>query len=746
MYIHFNLKLRYFILYHHKKLKGHKRKANIPKTPKIKVGVFLNQKYTTMKKVLTMFATLSFFYVFSSSFTDDIYIHPLQHNDGVDYLFKSDYKIHGLVIELTNKTTGEKSEHRFRGNSAIIENIDPNHTYTFNYFSQYDKDKQLLIEEASELDIVSLREIIFLNKDAFDKIAPWFYDENQSVKLSDHFTSLYRSGEVSEFELLSFAQRHLIKEGDNTITKNAPFEENLKTIIAKSQHRGGAKGGPNPTNCRCTHVLNAANDMVPLTAQNSRYNVIYNIPNTRRARQARQRVDEFISSSGKWWHRLLIKKGPAHVHFLRNYDNLGSHRRVYSSMGNSNISTDVAYIKVNFLCNTLWGELPQGCACLKRVRLSYQYDAALTVITRRLRPLTDADAVVEEAAILTHSNPNGAFVLAGNNYKIRSWCRNTFNWDWLTNFGALAAQIYSTVTAIQGSNFNASHIDNLTQALVNLLSTTPIDSENDCNDGRRHDVSLLQGSSTRLILSNQPNLFALHSFTYLGVEGGRRWDNYAVSRSGFKMTAVVDQAGWLANADWCCSNKYGAYLLGSVPNAPLSEGDYRALAMGAINAQAPWGPNLQPAFIPNNANEGYFVWNDHNQPCAPVIVSPLEEDNTNETHQLLSVINIEEKDTNEKLIEQNNVSITSYNYNLSVYPNPARDITNINIDAQESDNLQIRIIDMKGRIVTTLDNNNLRIGNNVVNISNNSLQNGIYFVVLSVDGKVTKTEKLIINQ
>lgn len=92
-------------------------------------------------------------------------------------------------------------------------------------------------------------------------------------------------------------------------------------------------------------------------------------------------------------------------------------------------------------------------------------------------------------------------------------------------------------------------------------------------------------------------------------------------------------------------------------------------------------------------------------------------------------------------------NVTTFtNKMVTVYPNPAADKATLVIDALNEASLNISIVDINGRLVSTpVMNQNLSVGENVFTISTDNLNNGVYFVTLNSDnGK--ETVKLIVNK
>jgi hypothetical protein len=79
------------------------------------------------------------------------------------------------------------------------------------------------------------------------------------------------------------------------------------------------------------------------------------------------------------------------------------------------------------------------------------------------------------------------------------------------------------------------------------------------------------------------------------------------------------------------------------------------------------------------------------------------------------------------------------------YPNPAKDIVNLEISMLQSTTANIAVVDMLGREVIKLGDVNLANGKNVLEINTSALTNGAYFVkIISNDGITSK--KISINR
>ena len=66
---------------------------------------------------------------------------------------------------------------------------------------------------------------------------------------------------------------------------------------------------------------------------------------------------------------------------------------------------------------------------------------------------------------------------------------------------------------------------------------------------------------------------------------------------------------------------------------------------------------------------------------------------------------------------------------VKLYPNPAQDIATIDFETTNATNLTIRIIDIKGAIIQTLDKNTFS-GNNKIQLNTSDLEEGMYLIQL----------------
>ena len=81
---------------------------------------------------------------------------------------------------------------------------------------------------------------------------------------------------------------------------------------------------------------------------------------------------------------------------------------------------------------------------------------------------------------------------------------------------------------------------------------------------------------------------------------------------------------------------------------------------------------------------------------------------------------------------------------MSVYPNPANDLSNVSFELNNEADVNITVTDLSGKVVYT---NALGTVNGAQNVAINTtaLNNGVYFVNLSVNGTVS-SEKLVVKK
>lgn len=81
---------------------------------------------------------------------------------------------------------------------------------------------------------------------------------------------------------------------------------------------------------------------------------------------------------------------------------------------------------------------------------------------------------------------------------------------------------------------------------------------------------------------------------------------------------------------------------------------------------------------------------------------------------------------------------------VQLYPNPTTNFAYLNFNLMKSENVNINVVDMVGKVVNTISNSTLTSGPQRFEINTSNLSRGIYLINLSIDGQ-TLTHKLIVE-
>jgi len=81
---------------------------------------------------------------------------------------------------------------------------------------------------------------------------------------------------------------------------------------------------------------------------------------------------------------------------------------------------------------------------------------------------------------------------------------------------------------------------------------------------------------------------------------------------------------------------------------------------------------------------------------------------------------------------------------VTVFPNPANEITNININIAEKSDVQVAIFDIQGKLVDVMNYTNLSAGRHSKEYNCSELNGGVYLVRMKAGDEV-QTTKLIVK-
>ena len=82
---------------------------------------------------------------------------------------------------------------------------------------------------------------------------------------------------------------------------------------------------------------------------------------------------------------------------------------------------------------------------------------------------------------------------------------------------------------------------------------------------------------------------------------------------------------------------------------------------------------------------------------------------------------------------------------VTQYPNPFANETNVRFSLDEASNVSYTITDMTGKVIATVNKGNLMSGNHTITVDGSSLANGIYYFNLKTDNAQV-TQKMVVNK
>jgi hypothetical protein len=83
----------------------------------------------------------------------------------------------------------------------------------------------------------------------------------------------------------------------------------------------------------------------------------------------------------------------------------------------------------------------------------------------------------------------------------------------------------------------------------------------------------------------------------------------------------------------------------------------------------------------------------------------------------------------------------------TVYPNPSTtyELVYIKIDNPETSHVDIRVVDMQGRLIRNMYSDVMRAGLHQLTFNKLAMSPGTYFVEIETDGRITQHEKVIVQ-
>lgn len=222
----------------------------------------------------------------------------------------------------------------------------------------------------------------------------------------------------------------------------------------------------------------------------------------------------------------------------------------------------------------------------------------------------------------------------------------------------------------------------------------------------------------------------------------------AVSNTVGSSSSARGKAVWYSTS-WGTAGDKVAIMLGEIDGDAVKDATIKfSYASAKLNANSNDGLSLM---VSNDCgNTWASLWSKSGDDLNPfgtdnqTILVPSQESNWNDAQASLQVTG----DLLVKLVVTSNggnsmwlddiqiYSATSVNNiasvsNIKTYPNPVRDNLSIDINADNASDMNIRVLDITGKVVVDLGSNRIETGMNTISVNTASLESGVYNVHIS---------------
>ncbi len=454
------------------------------------------------------------------------------------------------------------------GISKLIEDLQPNKKYEVLTLNRCG-----VFESAGRIDTrTGEQETVEVSAALYDAIRDFQQQsENQAVPLTEF---LQTRAEVSFFEKVYFLQQYFMKGQAISVFSDS----NLPEVVP-------------PTICNCSFIFNLTQDAVPGKLSNG--TIIHDV---RFQTKTPMHGDKYNAA---WWNRNT--KGPAKWHQLwTEGSKAGSQDTKYQmKMADSTATASTQYgqLRYNFLC-TNYQQVPADCQCAKSLYLYWRYDTEVCAHAERHTEgwgSKNAVAAAEDASavVFRRDGANLPELIDGGLVRAEAECDKQVNPEFWLNASKLAIDIAKiafgfgdSLTAIQQQLFNQG-LQRLDSSLTALFRT-PYYSANFCNADNCKEVNTSFGDTLIYMSPNQPvNLF-LFSNSSLMAGGKRSWFSWSRILSDFYLAGYVPGGYFSQEQMYCCTKKYGNWVLGSEHGAPHSTDELKREVGNIFSAWGPW--------------------------------------------------------------------------------------------------------------------------------------------------------------
>jgi hypothetical protein len=654
-----------------------------------------------------------------SSSDGTLTIYPIQYTNGVDYLVKKDfYGAGNYSIRYNEKGNASQQTLNMTNGEVLLTNLKSNTIYQISLY----KDNEPIFSNPLEID-ATINDEIYVASKLNELLEAYSTKKDQQISIFDYLNTHVSNQNLNAYEVISVLQQFFMK--NELGLKRGSFEFVLQQI--KNYASNGEK-----TECTCKFVLNHNRDFNPhnvAASENSPNNTIVPISG----------VDIF---SGNNQNRMFTHstKGPAHSYRVLAEGSSGQNQWQFMTQpanGFNSGSGSPHYAAISYHLMCLGSKhIPKECGCEKRILVSYRADARQRTTTTNF-PLFifshGSEISLDDMAVVFARSATGQVTIldAGRGLTYNK-CNKNVNPDFFLAAGDLAVsimQFIQPILAISGENGDSTNvietltpqISGLVQNLVAFASQPYFNVSGNCTDTQAQ-TTLVAGENTLVLKANVPLKLILTSFCHIKYRGYGRWLMSGESYTDYALTAFVPPSSYYINdsglaedASWCCTDKLFSYISGAYDGlSPLNTANVRQFIASNLGLFSPWNDityNNQDLPIITQ-DHGRYIYYSSDQDCAETIPR-RPSGNTFTTN------------------------------NVHVYPNPAKDVLNIELINANLKNVKIKILGSDGKLLYSSPEIESNTQFWKIDLNNLNLVSGMYLVQVTNDNQIVETIKFI---
>ncbi|MCB0638073.1 MAG: T9SS type A sorting domain-containing protein [Lewinella sp.] len=437
---------------------------------------------------------------------------------------------------------------------------------------------------------VPQEEPIQVSSRMFNGLSDWFAHEGETTPFCEYVETM----DAHLYEKLAFIQAYSRENAPFTTMGNAADLSSWFPDTAPGTEGYCAPPPPPPvSSCHCK-VITMGSGLASPGTMNGNGTVSPKVSSyIARAPNDRTYVDRNESGAAKFVS-------------LRQDEGSGGMSYEMSNLNvNGGSTTAVSQIQFFLACLDGNTNLPEECACERPLYVNYSYSTSMKVLAdpKSCWFSKGAAAQAEDMAMVVAYNGRSGdmSVLAGGHGMISRHFNSSWNpdfWIEVLNVANPVAQFF-----VGGSSTpTPSQINQIVQALQALIGT-PFRNSNGSAGTTLQELALVDGSSQFTLRPNAPVRIALFSSYYLRTRGYGCYRAQAGIASDYHLAGVVESEQ--TDDPECCSDKFGAYILGSLSTPP--NGDVHIQAVhGLQDLRQTVGFFLSGFGVWSGANSGPF--------------------------------------------------------------------------------------------------------------------------------------------